>query len=129
MASLAFFLAQPTLARQLSPLDWLAALLAAMVHDVGHPGVNNGFLEATRADVAVTYNDQAVLENHHAALAFRLAAREECDWLACLGEEQQRELRETVCCMGLGTLTLTLTLTLPLTLTLTRCATWCSVPR
>ena len=61
VASLAFFLEQPTLSRQLTPLDRLAALLAAMVHDVGHPGVNNSFLETTRADVAVTYNDQAVL--------------------------------------------------------------------
>ena len=63
VASLHFFLSQPLLARQLSPLDRLAALVAAMVHDAGHPGVNNGFLEATRADVAITYNDQAVLHN------------------------------------------------------------------
>ena len=53
-ASLCFFLCQPRLERQLGPIDWLAALLAAFVHDVGHPGVNNGFLEATHADLAVT---------------------------------------------------------------------------
>ena len=53
-ASLHYFLSQPRLAALLTPLDWLAALCAAIAHDVGHPGVNNGFLEATRADLAVT---------------------------------------------------------------------------
>ena len=98
-ASLCFFLCQSRLERQLGPLDWLAALLAAFVHDVGHPGVNNGFLEATHADLAITYNDQSVLENHHAALAFWLARNEACDWTSGLDVEQYKDLRETMCGM------------------------------
>ena len=37
--------------------------------------MNNRFLEASRAEIALTYNDQAVLENHHAATAFLLMRR------------------------------------------------------
>lgn len=44
-----------------------------------------------------------MLENHHAALAFHLMRDDGCNWLEDLGEEQQRELRETVCYMVLGT--------------------------
>ena len=60
-ASLYYFLQQPALARHTSPLDMLAALLAAVVHDLGHPGVNNTFLETTRDALSVTYNDSSVL--------------------------------------------------------------------
>ena len=71
-ASLYYFLQQPALARHTSPLDMLAALLAAVVHDLGHPGVNNTFLETTRDALSVTYNDSSVLENHHISTAFTL---------------------------------------------------------
>lgn len=102
-ASLCFFLNQSRLERQLGPLDWLAALLAAFVHDAGHPGVNNSFLEATHADFAITYNDQSVLENHHAALAFWLARNEASDWMSGLEGDTYRDLRETMCVIILGT--------------------------
>ena len=49
------------------------------------------------------YNDQAVLENHHVALAFGLAAQEGCEWMEALSAEEKKELRETMCHMVLGT--------------------------
>ena len=49
----------------------MAALIAAAVHDVDHPGVSNQFLVAIRHDLAIMYNDISVLENHHVATAFR----------------------------------------------------------
>lgn len=55
-----------------SPWERVAFFLAAMAHDVGHPGVTNSFLVASRDALAVTYNDRSVLENFHAAEAVRL---------------------------------------------------------
>lgn len=48
----------------------LATLLSAFCHDIDHPGVTNSLLIAAGADVALTYNDVSVLENHHAAVAW-----------------------------------------------------------
>lgn len=47
-------------------------MLAALGHDVGHPGYNNNFLINARHDHAVTYSDRSVLENFHAAELIRL---------------------------------------------------------
>ncbi|MES1911147.1 MAG: hypothetical protein MHM6MM_003630 [Cercozoa sp. M6MM] len=54
------------------PLDALAVLLAAICHDYAHPGTTNDFLIETEHEVALTYNDQSVLENFSAAQVFRL---------------------------------------------------------
>lgn len=48
--------------------------LAALGHDVGHPGLNNAFLVSTNQSVALIYNDNAVLENYHAFMTFRSIA-------------------------------------------------------
>ncbi|CAI2176859.1 10804_t:CDS:10 [Funneliformis geosporum] len=52
--------------------DVFALLLASIGHDVGHPGVNNGFLVNTRTPLAQIYNDKSVLENFHAMTLFNL---------------------------------------------------------
>ncbi|KNC49696.1 high-affinity cGMP-specific 3',5'-cyclic phosphodiesterase 9A [Thecamonas trahens ATCC 50062] len=56
----------------LSPLDVIATFLAALCHDVDHPGLNNNFQINTVSPLALRYNDMSVLENHHAAVAFSL---------------------------------------------------------
>mmetsp|Transcript_87478 Transcript_87478/g.247836 ORF Transcript_87478/g.247836 Transcript_87478/m.247836 type:complete len:550 (-) Transcript_87478:161-1810(-) len=52
-------------------VDLLVLLFAAAIHDVGHPAVNNDFMIKTRDDLSLRYNDKSVLENYHAATAFR----------------------------------------------------------
>ena len=77
----------PKFEQTLSPLEKLALLLGAYVHDVGHPGFNNKLLTklandpsgADRADLAglaLTYNNTANLENFHIATAFKIALDE-----------------------------------------------------
>lgn len=56
----------------LSDLNVMAAFLACLTHDLGHPGVNNAYLIATKHPKAIRYNDKAVLENHHCAMSFKL---------------------------------------------------------
>ena len=62
-------------ATALQDAELLALFFATAVHDVDHPGLNNNFLLTTEDPLAVLYNGQAVLENHHASLAFRLHDR------------------------------------------------------
>jgi len=52
-------------------VDLLVLLIAAAIHDVGHPAVNNDFMIKTRDDLSLRYNDRSVLENYHVATAFR----------------------------------------------------------
>ncbi|CAO3649977.1 unnamed protein product [Mucor fragilis] len=56
----------------LRPIDMLALLMAAIGHDVGHPGVNNGFMITTATPLAVLYNDRSVLESYHSMAFFNL---------------------------------------------------------
>lgn len=60
----------------LDQLDEVAALIAATVHDVDHPGRTNSFLCNAGSELAVLYNDTAVLESHHTALAFQLTVKD-----------------------------------------------------
>jgi len=55
-------------------LAQFSLLVAAIGHDVGHPGVNNQFLLETGHELAVRYNDRSPLENMHAATMFLTAA-------------------------------------------------------
>eukprot|EP00727_Mastigamoeba_balamuthi_P012357 m51a1_g7744 putative protein (1782) ;mRNA; f:8438-16404 len=48
----------------------LALLTAAVVHDVGHPGLTNAFLVNTYDPIAVTHNAISPLESYHASRAF-----------------------------------------------------------
>ena len=35
----------------------MGALVAAIAHDVDHPGFNNSFLVSTKDEIAILYND------------------------------------------------------------------------
>eukprot|EP00474_Spongospora_subterranea_P003822 CRZ04280.1 hypothetical protein [Spongospora subterranea] len=50
----------------------LGLLLAAIGHDIDHPGTNNAFQVNTGTPLAMLYNDQSVLENHHAATLYKI---------------------------------------------------------
>lgn len=75
-------------------LEQLAAIFAASVHDVDHPGVTNQFLVNSSSELALMYNDESVLENHHLAVAFKLLQSEEMDILSTLTKKQRTTLRK-----------------------------------
>lgn len=64
--------------KALSKLHQQAAYWSAIVHDFEHGGLNNDFLIKTMHPLAVTYNDQSPLENHHLAAAVRVMRLPEC---------------------------------------------------
>uniref|UniRef100_A0A8C4QL30 Phosphodiesterase n=1 Tax=Eptatretus burgeri TaxID=7764 RepID=A0A8C4QL30_EPTBU len=100
----AFFLAQETVKGCLDPMDEISALIAATVHDVDHPGRTNSFLCNAGSDLAVLYNDTAVLESHHAALAFQLTIRDDkANIFREIERTEYRALRQAIIDMVLAT--------------------------
>ena len=58
-------------------IDILSIIIAALGHDVGHPGLTNLFHMNDSTDMAITYNDISILENFHASLLFRTLRKSE----------------------------------------------------
>ena len=99
-----------------TPLEILGGLFAAAIHDVDHPGLTNQYLINTRkkeskavndlkgsqlyfisgSELALMYNDESVLENHHLAVAFKLVQNSECDIFVNLSKKQRQTLRKMV---------------------------------
>jgi len=103
LVNLNYFLNQENLKRLLSPLDHLACLLAAAVHDFRHPGVNQAFLVATKHEYSITYSDQSVLESMHIASAWAILLTDECNFLTRLSKDQFTEFRSTIVQLVLST--------------------------
>ena len=62
---------------QTNVLDLLSIFIAALGHDIGHPGLTNTFHINDSTDIAITYNDISVLENFHASTLFKTIRRSE----------------------------------------------------
>ncbi|XP_069794187.1 high affinity cAMP-specific and IBMX-insensitive 3',5'-cyclic phosphodiesterase 8B [Narcine bancroftii] len=100
----AYFLRKDRVKASLDEMDEFAALIAATVHDVDHPGRTNSFLCNAGSELAVLYNDTAVLESHHAALAFQLTAGDnKSNIFKNLERNQFRTLRQAIIDMVLAT--------------------------
>ena len=50
----------------------------------------------TGSELALMYNDESVLENHHLAVAFKLLQTPECDIFVNLTRKQKQTLRKMV---------------------------------
>ncbi|XP_047199639.1 cAMP-specific 3',5'-cyclic phosphodiesterase 4B [Hippoglossus stenolepis] len=96
-------LSTPALDAVFTDLEILASLFAAAIHDVDHPGVSNQFLINTNSELALMYNDESVLENHHLAVGFKLLHQENCDIFQNLTKRQRQSLRKLVIDMVLAT--------------------------
>ncbi|KAL3187670.1 hypothetical protein MRX96_024706 [Rhipicephalus microplus] len=59
------FLLEDKIREHMTPVEAMASLIAAVTHDLDHPGVNQPFLIATSNHLAALYNNFSVLENHH----------------------------------------------------------------
>ncbi|XP_031418887.1 cAMP-specific 3',5'-cyclic phosphodiesterase 4B-like isoform X1 [Clupea harengus] len=96
-------LSTPALDAVFTDLEILAAIFAAAIHDVDHPGVSNQFLINTNSELALMYNDESVLENHHLAVGFKLLQGENCDIFQNLSKKQRQNLRRMIIEMVLAT--------------------------
>ncbi|KAE9306489.1 hypothetical protein PF008_g21456 [Phytophthora fragariae] len=90
-------------APQLTPVQLFSALVAAAIHDVNHPGVNNAFLVATTAPLAIKYSDDSVLERMHLAEAFQICTKDGCDIFEAFPQDLRRQSRLQIISMVLAT--------------------------
>ncbi|XP_076814604.1 3',5'-cyclic-AMP phosphodiesterase 4C-like isoform X4 [Clavelina lepadiformis] len=86
-----------------SELEILAALIASAMHDVDHPGLNNQYQCNNSSELALMYNDESVLENHHLAVGFKLMQQDQCDLFDHFTQKQWQSLRKIVIDMVLAT--------------------------
>ncbi|CAI2725700.1 unnamed protein product [Schistosoma spindalis] len=100
----AYFLQHSLIRSICTNIDEVATLLAAIVHDVDHPGKTNPFLVNSNDPLAILYNDIAVLESHHAAVSFELTLRSpDINIFQNLTREEYRTMRSYIVDMVLST--------------------------
>ena len=75
-------------------LDLLSIIIAALGHDIGHPGLTNGFQINASSDMALTYNDISCLENFHASKLFRTIKKDETNIFENLNCNEYKNIRK-----------------------------------
>lgn len=101
--SINVLLSSPSLKGVFTDMEIFAAIFAACIHDVDHPGYTNQYLINTNSELAIMYNDESVLEQHHLAVAFKLLQDPNCDFLVNWTKKQRQAFRKIAIAMVLAT--------------------------
>lgn len=88
---------------KLDTIDMASILIGGAIHDHEHPGVNNVYLVDTSDELAVRYNDQSVLENHHVASSFKLLKNKELDIFQEFDKDDFKTIRKKMIGLVLAT--------------------------
>ena len=84
-------------------LDLLSIIIAALGHDIGHPGLTNTYHINDSTDMAITYNDISVLENFHASTLFKTLRKSENNIFEKLSNIDYKIIRKRMICEILAT--------------------------
>jgi len=104
MHATSYFLACDKIKNMFDQSDEVACLIAAVVHDLDHPGKTNTYFVNSSAELAILYNDLAVLENHHVSLAYSLTLKNDSiNIFRNLNRDDYRSLRQQIVDMVLAT--------------------------
>ena len=77
-------------------LDILSIFIAALGHDLGHPGLNNNFQINASTEMAITYNDISCLENYHSSKLFRILKKDENNIFEKLNIDERKIIRKRI---------------------------------
>eukprot|EP01105_Mastigella_eilhardi_P006874 TRINITY_DN18382_c0_g1_i1.p1 TRINITY_DN18382_c0_g1~~TRINITY_DN18382_c0_g1_i1.p1 ORF type:complete len:830 (+),score=205.85 TRINITY_DN18382_c0_g1_i1:223-2490(+) len=72
------------------------ALVSAVIHDCNHTGRTNAFMIETHSELALTYNDASVLENHHLATFFKICTLENQNIFRGIPVQKQKAMRKRI---------------------------------
>ena len=75
-------------------IDLLSIIIAALGHDVGHPGLTNTFQINSSSDMAITYNDSSCLENFHLCTLFKTIRKDEYNIFEKLSPQDYKNIRK-----------------------------------
>ena len=84
------------LSKLLTAIEKYSLLIAAICHDVDHTGRTNAFEIAKISKLSLKFNDESVLENHHASTTFKILCNENYNILADLSDEIFKSVRKLV---------------------------------
>jgi hypothetical protein len=79
---------------EISKVEMASLLVAALVHDIGHPGLNNTYQMNKITKLALRYNDKSVLENFHCYEGFKILNHQSSNILEDLQKEEIRIFRK-----------------------------------
>lgn len=88
------FITKTHLDSMLTPLESIVCMVAVLAHDIGHPGVTNRYLIASKNELALRYNDISVLENMHCALVYTLLNDPNCNIFSHLKSSEWTNCRK-----------------------------------
>lgn len=80
----------------LGHLECFGLLVAAIAHDMGHRGRSNVFLVEIGHELAIRYNDIAILENMHCSLLFQILSQDKMNILSELSEPVYNHIRHVI---------------------------------
>ena len=75
-------------------LDLLSIFIAALGHDIGHPGLTNNFQINASTELAITYNDSSCLENFHCCKLFSILKKDETNIFEKLSISDYKDIRK-----------------------------------
>lgn len=79
-----------------SGVEIFSMLIAALCHDIDHPGNTNDFELKTLSPMAMTHNDDAVLERHHCRVTFIILNHKSAKILQYLDEARYKRVRQLI---------------------------------
>mmetsp|Transcript_22543 Transcript_22543/g.45578 ORF Transcript_22543/g.45578 Transcript_22543/m.45578 type:complete len:566 (-) Transcript_22543:477-2174(-) len=104
LAGVYFMLVTAGARKLISKIEELALILAAIIHDAGHDGMNNNYHKNAMSDRAVAFNDQSIQENYHVSLIFQKTLNDPTmNIFNNFNKEQQVEVRKLLIKLVLDT--------------------------
>ncbi|KAG6597836.1 3'5'-cyclic nucleotide phosphodiesterase [Phytophthora cinnamomi] len=82
--------------RYFSGLEIFSMLVASLCHDIDHPGNTNDFELKMLSPMALTHNDDAVLERHHCRVTFIILNHKSAKILQHLDRERHKRVRQLI---------------------------------
>ncbi|KAJ3121466.1 cAMP-specific 3',5'-cyclic phosphodiesterase 4D [Nowakowskiella sp. JEL0407] len=98
-----YLLLEDPMSETYTPVEIFAGMIAAIGHDIDHPGLNNQFLVKSRDELAVLYSDVSVNEYHHIAHIFQTSSKSKYNIFADFSNEEYEEIRKIIIRLILAT--------------------------